>query len=133
MGKIAVLFAVLCTDAGCTVVNTYRFRVVDASDGHPIAGVQAEGDNDRYEPGDFYWPTLIHSRHHFTVSDPDGLAKFDSMGEHEIRFQMDGYEPCTVVADSPGYKETGKLIGRRTFTWEDERTALIELQPCKRE
>ena len=130
MGKIIILlFVILSASSGCTVLNTYRFRVEDATDGHPIAGVQAEGNNDRYEPHDFGWPVLRPSTHHYTISNPEGLVRFDGGGQNEVTFAKEGYEPCTVVASSPGYKQNNKLFGRRTFAWEDERTPIILLQP----
>jgi hypothetical protein len=132
MGKIILLFAILSASSGCTVLNTYRFRVQDAADGQSIAGVQAEGNNDHYVPGSYGWPMLIHTKHHFAVSDPQGLVRFSGGSQQAVTFTKEGYEPCTVVASSKGYKETNKFFNKRTFSWEeDEKTALIELQPLK--
>ena len=129
MGKIILVSAIFFACGGCTVLNTYRFRVEDATDGRPIAGVDAEGNNDRYEPGNNGWPMHIYTQHHFAVSNPEGLVRFSSGSQKAVTFTRDGYEPCTVVASSPGYKEKKKMFGGRTFDWEDDQTALILLQP----
>jgi hypothetical protein len=132
MGKLIILlFAILSANSGCTVLNTYRFRVQDAADGQPISGVQAEGNNDCYVPGDYGLPTLTHTQHRFALSNPQGLVRFDGGGQHEVTFSREGYEPCTVVASSPGYKVRGNLFSRKTCAWEDERTAVIQMQPLK--
>jgi hypothetical protein len=131
VGKIAFVIFVLYASAGCRVVYTNRFRVVDAVDGQPLANVEAEGNNDMYQPSNFLgWPVLCRSDRHYSISDPSGLVKFDNM-QGEVTFKENGYEPCTVVADSPGYRQRNKLFGRLTFSWEDERTVRIELQPSK--
>jgi len=125
--SISGVFAVLCVTGGCTVVNTNRFRVVDASDGQPIAGVDAEGSYDL--------PTSICSITHFgpyyATSDAAGLVQFDSIAAAEVAFEKEGYEPCTIVADWPGYRLRNRFISLRTFSWEDDRTAIIQLQPRK--
>jgi hypothetical protein len=106
------------------VVNANRFRVIDASDGHPIAGVDAVGISD--------FPWGMFSRDHtpeFATSDCAGLVQFNGMGEHELTLEKDGYERCAVVADWPGYRLRGTLVNLHPFPWEDERTAVILLQP----
>jgi hypothetical protein len=116
--------------AGCTVVNANRFRMIDASDGRPIAGVRAKGVTNI--------PTSVFFTYdrtpEFATSDSEGLVEFRGIGENEVTFEKVGYEPCAVVASSSGYYvPRGSLVIRQTFPWEDDRTPVIRLQPCKRE
>lgn len=127
--RIISVFAVLCVTGGCTVVHTSRFRVVDSSDGRPIEGVRAVGSCD--------WPappfSTLHCGPHYATSDSTGLVQFDEMGEDEVIFEKEGYEPCAIVAAWPGYRRRNAFFSRHTFPWEDDRTPIIHLQPRKRE
>jgi hypothetical protein len=109
------------------VVNANRFRVVDASDGLPIAGVSAEGSYD-FPIGLF---TIKHFGPNYATSDATGLVQFDELGQQEVAFEKEGYKPCTVVAGWPGYRRRNTLVSLRTFPWEDEWTPIIQLQPRK--
>lgn len=129
----ASVCAILCVTCGCTVVNANRFRLVDASDGHPIAGVDATGSFDMWQPSTFLgWPVFCRFGRSYATSDADGLVQFDR-SENDVTFAKVGYESVAAFADWPGYRQRSRLISLRTFPWEDERTALILLQPKNRE
>jgi len=130
---VAGVGVILCVTCGCTVVNANRFRLVDASDGHPLAGVHATGSFDMWQPSTFLgWPVYCRFGPTYATSDAEGLVQFDGSAR-DVTFEKAGYESVVAFADWPGYRRRSRLISLRTFPWEDERTALILLQPKNRE
>ena len=126
MAKSVILVSVILIAAvGCTVLNTNRFRVVDASGGRPIAGVRAEGDIS-FPTSCFHIQQLgpFHAK-----SDGAGLIRFDEMGVEKVTFTKRGYKPCTIVSGWPGYRRCPKLFNLRSLQWEDDYTPVVELQP----
>ena len=133
MYKIVGVLAILLVCEGCTAVIASRFRVVDAVTGNPIQGVRAEGNDDMFRPSNFLgWPVYCHFRVGRVSSDETGLVQFDH-GARNADFYKEGYEPCGVVSDWPGYRLRNRPLIFRAFSWEDERTAVIRLQPRKSE
>lgn len=123
-----VAISALSLLAGCTVYHANRFRVIDAVNGRPIAGVRAEGT------GTF--PTSWNHVQRFgpahATSDADGIVDFaDERGPitDDVTFEKEGYQSCAVVADWPGYRKRFHVWPLRSFPWEDDDTAVIALQP----
>jgi len=130
--RIVILLGLLL--AGCTVFNVRRFRVVDATDGHALEGVHAQG-SERIPNFDApYWPIIL-TKSGIATSDQAGLVQFDPqiMGVSSVTFEKQGYEPCEVVSSWPGYRPSNWLERFHVFGWEDQATAVIKLQPSKGE
>jgi hypothetical protein len=127
---IGIIIAILYASAGCQIVkNGTRFRVLDASDSQPVVGVRAKGIPN-FPIGLF----CLDRTPAYATSDSTGLVQFNNGVDNEVTFEKEGYETCEIVADSPGYRLRNRwLFNRQTFPWEDEQTAIILLQPRRRE
>jgi hypothetical protein len=128
-GAMAVC-AILYAFAGCTTV-TNQFRVVDAVDGHPIAGVHADGTWEMWQPSTVFplW-ALCRFPCHPAESDATGLIVLDQPAS-EVKFMKRGYELRCVVASCLGYREKSGTCNSRSFPWEDKHTVTIRLQQRK--
>lgn len=129
--KLMAVCVILFAASGCTVYHSNRFRVVDASDQRPIAGVRAEGSEHMFQPNTIGWPVRCCFPTGSVNSDADGLVQFDAAGANTVTFSKEGYEPCTVVADWPGWRPGKDLFKLHTFPWEDRWTPIIALQPSR--
>ena len=132
--KVLALLAVCSLGPGCTVNNVNRFRVVDATDSHPLEGVHATGSKGIWELSPVLgWPVYCRFPDGHATSDAAGLVQFGGSGETDATFEKQGYQPCEVVSGWPGYRPRNWLQRLHVFGWEDEATAVIRLQPCKHE
>ena len=130
MHKAAIVFLILSVGGGCEEIVAQCFRVLDANDGQPIAGVRAVGRFGMWQPAmPGIFPVYVQMAA-TGVSDVTGLIQLES-GVNLADFNKEGYEPCGIEADWPGYRRRPRCLHWNAFPWEDEYTATIYLRPAK--